>query len=531
MTAIRIPRRLLPLPAAAILALAGGAAASAQVTTDWAVPNGASTIAVDAANSVYTAYGTYALGAEITLTKHDVNGNLLWNASYDQTDPTKWENAPFVAVDHAGDVVVSATLMSGYSNPVNAASIVMKFDRDGNFLWRQVYENPFDGSYTRKCLVDASDHIYVLGMGSGPTGFVTRIKKFDPAGNAVWTWYDGVGIGAPLNFKWSPDGYLLITGRGIYGSVNGYAKVDTSGNAIWSRSAYSLAIGDLAGDSLGNTYLLRDNYSYSAQNVIEKIDPVGATLWQATYDLAAQRIEIGPDDLPIACGYPNQGSFGAAFMKVDANGTELWKNRDADGALSLLLHAQLMIDARGAAYLAAGTLFDMAICKVQSDGTSAWTQLTPGGYAFAMALGASDASVFVVGGQTARLIDETGSPWTDLGRGLAGTAGIPLIRGSGELVAGAPVTLDLTDAAPLAPTLLVLGNDRIDLPLFGGTLVPSIDLVDTSWFTDANGEWQLQDTWPSGVPSGDDFFVQVWVADRGAPRKLAGSNALRLWVP
>ncbi|MBK6879156.1 MAG: hypothetical protein IPG99_22645 [Ignavibacteria bacterium] len=97
---------------------------------------------------------------------------------YDQTDNTKWEKAVWVETDNLGNAIVAGNLMSGYSSPVNAASILMKFDPNGNLLWRNVYENSFDGSYTKKCIVDASNNIYVLGMGnSAQYGYVTKVKN------------------------------------------------------------------------------------------------------------------------------------------------------------------------------------------------------------------------------------------------------------------------------------------------------------------------------------------------------------------
>jgi len=75
--------------------------------------------------------------------------------------------------------------MSGYSNPVEAASIVMKFRPDGVLVWRRVYEGGFDGSSVRKCLVDRYDDVYVLGMGSGPSGRVTKVKKFASDGTVL----------------------------------------------------------------------------------------------------------------------------------------------------------------------------------------------------------------------------------------------------------------------------------------------------------------------------------------------------------
>ncbi|MBK6912328.1 MAG: hypothetical protein IPH11_01080 [Ignavibacteriales bacterium] len=228
-----------------------------QVSIDWVQFTRGVSIATDNTNNVYTVDYDYNPAGDITLTKRDTDGNFLWSAKYDQIDNTKWEKATWVAVDNLGNVYVSGTLMSGYSNPVNAASILMKFDPIGNLLWRNVYENSFDGSYTKKCLIDTDNNIYVLGMGSGPAGYVTKVKKFTPDGLALWTYYDADGIGAPINFKFTLDNSIVISARGIIGSVNGYAKINKDGNKLWSfPGVNSLTIGDLAGDDFGNTYLV-----------------------------------------------------------------------------------------------------------------------------------------------------------------------------------------------------------------------------------------------------------------------------------
>lgn len=391
-------------PALALLLALPGLPANAAV--DWSVASRGNAVAVDATDNVYTVDYQYALGAEMTLSKRDASGNLLWTASYDQTDATKWEQASWVATDSAGNAVVCGTLMSGYSNPVNAASILMKFSPAGTLLWRQVFESGFDGSSVKKCLVDNTDNIYVYGLAVGPSGLVSAVKKFAPDGSRVWSWFDGQGIGAPLNIKFTPEGNLLLSARGITGSLNGYAKVDTQGNLLWSRAGInSLTAGDAAGDLNGDTYLVNGVYSTGSGTVVGKLDVAGATLWERTQAMTGYRVEVGRDNRPVVSGFPGGGGAGAAFMKLDEAGNLLWSNQDADGPLSLLLHAQMLMDDQDAAYLAAGTLFEMAVCKVNADGSSAWTQTTSGSYANAMALGHFDHHVFVVGGYTARLSD------------------------------------------------------------------------------------------------------------------------------
>lgn len=377
----------------------------AQVGIVWVEPTRGVGIALDARDNVYTVDYEQALGREMTLTKRDQNGALLWVASYDQTDQTKWERASWVATDSVGNAVVCGTLMSGYSNPVEAASIVMKFDPNGAVLWRRVYESDFDGSSVRKCLVDANDNVYVLGLGSGPAGRVTKVKKFTPDGTALWSYFDAAGIGAPLNFKLAPDNALVISGKSITGSFMGYAKIDLNGNPLWSYPAVaSLTAGDSAGDALGNSYLVHGEYVASNPGtVIKKLDPTGALLWERVYAMAGFRVEVGNDNQAVISGFPNAGTPGVAFIKVNQDGGLLWANLDADGPLALLAHAHMRLDQHNNAYVAAGTMSEMGVCKVNSDGTSGWTQTIAFGYAQALALGNTDDSVYVVGGTTARL--------------------------------------------------------------------------------------------------------------------------------
>ncbi|MBK7683155.1 MAG: hypothetical protein IPJ26_12160 [Bacteroidetes bacterium] len=54
--------------------------------------------------------------------------------------------------------------------------VLLKFNGTGTLLWRVVYENNFDGSSTRKCLIDANNNIYVFRIGTGSNGQVTKWK-------------------------------------------------------------------------------------------------------------------------------------------------------------------------------------------------------------------------------------------------------------------------------------------------------------------------------------------------------------------
>jgi len=390
----------------------------AQVQIAWFNYPGGVSVTTDASSNVYTANWDYNAGGDITLTKRDAAGNILWEVPYNNTDATRHEVATWVETDGMGNILVSGTIRSGYSNPVNAASLLMKFSPSGTLLWRVVYESSFDGSSTKKCLVDANNNIYVLGIGTGLNGQVAKVKKFNSSGASVWNYFDA-GIGWPVTFKFTPDNNIVIVHRGITGSINGYSKIDLNGNNIWSKGGYqSLAIGDAAGDTFGNTYITNGSNTGS---ILTKLSPTGAVIWSQTNTINGNKVEVGTDNNPVIGGYPSSG-YGVVILKYDSNGNLLWQNLDADGSnLALLALAPMRLDGLNAAYIAGSTMSQMGVCKVNSDGTSAWAATTSSGYPVWLDFG-TDNSVFVVGGTTARFIQTSSVPSPAAPTNLSATA-------------------------------------------------------------------------------------------------------------
>ena len=116
-------------------------------------------------------------------------------------------------------------------------------------------------------------------------------------------------------------------------------------------------------------------------------------------------------------------------------------------------------------------------------------------------------------------------------QGAPGATGLPVLTGEGLLTAGSPVTFRLSRTAASAPVGLIAGLSRVDVPFYGGTLVPAPTLVLTGLSTDASGKLVIASTWPAGVPSGTKLYVQEWIADPAAPFGVAGSNALECVAP
>jgi uncharacterized repeat protein (TIGR01451 family) len=395
---------------AAVLALAASASPAQQ--TAWINEPGGVAVARDAADNVFTARWDYNPAGDIYVAKRNAAGTLQWEVRYDNLDSTRHEVATWVAADGAGNVLVSGTIRSGFSSPVNAASLLMKFGPDGQLLWRRVYSTDFDGSSTRRVVMDPQDRAHVVGLGLCPAGMMSTVRQFNADGSAGWTWCDSAGIGAANMLKRTPDGQFVIAARGIFGSVQGFARIDAAGQTVWSLAGIaSLTVGDIAGDAQGNSYVVFADASGTGTR-LRKLGPAGALVWERTHTMSAFRVEVGADGAPVLSGFPGTGAGGAAFAKFSAAGDLLWSVADASG-VGLLLHSAMLVDAAGAAYVSGSTLSQMGVAKVNADGSAAWSQLLPGGSSTGLALG-SAGQVIVTGGLYTARIDQAPTPIVDL---------------------------------------------------------------------------------------------------------------------
>ncbi len=125
------------------------------------------------------------------------------------------------------------------------------------------------------------------------------------------------------------------------------------------------------------------------------------------------------------------------------------------------------------------------------------------------------------------------TPWSNLGFGLAGIAGVPTLTGTGSLVAQCPLTLDLANARPAALAALFLSITSTPVPFKGGMLAafPPLSGFPLLLSTGA-GTLSLPATMPSGTSGlGLELFLQYAIADAAAVKGVALSNALKGDVP
>jgi hypothetical protein len=117
--------------------------------------------------------------------------------------------------------------------------------------------------------------------------------------------------------------------------------------------------------------------------------------------------------------------------------------------------------------------------------------------------------------------------WEDHGHALAGSAGLPRLRGEGSLAAGSAGALRLISAKPSAPAWLLVGTSEVLLPFKGGVLVPDAQLLAQLFVTTVGGTLDLPwSSWPAGVPGCTTLLFQAWIVDAAGPKGAAASNGV-----
>lgn len=115
--------------------------------------------------------------------------------------------------------------------------------------------------------------------------------------------------------------------------------------------------------------------------------------------------------------------------------------------------------------------------------------------------------------------------WSSMGSALAGTSGLPALTATGGF---APLATTQFQAANFLPSTFgahVLGLNNLSLPLFGGLLVPSLDVI-KPFLVSPSGTAPLTMNWPISLPLGLTAYVQSWAIDAGAVAGFSATNAL-----
>jgi hypothetical protein len=119
-------------------------------------------------------------------------------------------------------------------------------------------------------------------------------------------------------------------------------------------------------------------------------------------------------------------------------------------------------------------------------------------------------------------------PWTNLGFGLPGSAGVPQLAGMGTGEPSTPIGLRVSGGPAYGTAMIVLGLEVAAVPFHGGLIVPRPDLILTGLPLGTDGQLMLSTMLPTHLPPDLVMYMQVWMPDTTAPSGWSATNALRL---
>jgi len=113
-----------------------------------------------------------------------------------------------------------------------------------------------------------------------------------------------------------------------------------------------------------------------------------------------------------------------------------------------------------------------------------------------------------------------------LDNGIAGACGVPLLTGEGLMTAGTNVNMHICHLPASRVVGLIASLSRVDIHMFGGTLVPSFDVL-FAGVADSSGDLSFTVlNMPVAIAPGTTLFTQAFTFDPVAVLGIAATNAV-----
>lgn len=346
------------------------------VTTLASSAAGKNALTVDVAGNVYvTGHSGLATSGDFITAKINSSGIVQWRAILDGTG--RDDLAYAVAVDGNGNVYAAGDSFAGsYSD-----FMTVKYDASGGELWRAPPpgHTPNTFNSARALAVDPAGDVIVTGYASASTGFLTI--KYSANNFEQWRSFANSAANSsdmPVAMAVDAAGNVVVTGRSFDGVNEGYFTVKYNGanvneqwravlpgNSTEPRQPYAVAI-----DATGNVFVAGDTLVKYNANLIEQ--------WHTPYTFRAHAMAWAPGGAIVV------GGAGGRIAKYDGSGNEVWPQPYAisDPINGGDIIHMLAVDPDGGIYATARNTdpgADYVTIKLGPDGNERWRVTTPTG--------------------------------------------------------------------------------------------------------------------------------------------------------
>jgi hypothetical protein len=278
--------------------------------------------------------------AEITLTKLDMNGNILWQHSYNDSAQSLSSGK---MIYHNNTFYIAGQTM--YPNG-NLDALVLNIDTIGNLIWQKQYGG-VSTNESFACI--EADSVFgfmctgfaTAGAGSGNDIYIARL---DANGNKIWdATYGSLLNDVSMAIKRTHDGNFILSGDKLTPASSNYnayvLKIDTAGNFIWDAdivNAFNSGCRNIMVNHNGDNILVGESATPTSSYfdvMISKITETGSVAWTKTIqgtdfgDAGFSVTEPFPDHYLITgYGYnTSDSSTDVVLLHVDSDGNEISK--------------------------------------------------------------------------------------------------------------------------------------------------------------------------------------------------------------
>lgn len=392
----------------------------AQYSTDWIRPaDSYQKIGVMIArdnqdNVIATGYWT---SNNAYTRKYNKFGVLQWEAVSASGIASTYEKPGWVTTDNNNNVFVAGYQYAGTTPGTAIAVIVLKYNADGDLLWKKVVS---PASYlvgmNLRCETDSNGNLYVGACGLlGLPGFA--LIKFDGNGNTLFTQTSDANAPAYFGSMRLKGNKVVMTASGGNPNIAVVTSWDTTGTLLWSAGLQGRGGSDVEIDDAGNVYLLTGYFNQvtaTSQNDIEvfKFTSSGTQIWKKDFDFGggtdfSTRFTYVAGKLSIIG--QSQSLDAWITFQIDTDGNMLWNtayngapgNEEAPYFIAAKANGEVFVTGKGGPNVDPNNVpsLRMITLKYSNTGVQKWVDSTNfySGWGYACTL-ASDSSLYVLSG-------------------------------------------------------------------------------------------------------------------------------------
>ena len=338
-----------------------------------------------------------ATGRDYLLLKYDLNGNVLWQKSFDYAGLN--DRAMAITVDGSGNSFITGEATS----LTNGTDIItQKYDANGNILWSKVYNGTANGADMGLGIVLGNGgDVFVCGYSSNiGTGKDFTVIKYNSSGTQQFVYTkngtsNGDDVANAITFfgnKLYVTGAIDNSGAGtdIYvtsinansafvnwsKTQNGTANNADAGNDIKVQGNDILVCGGITNTGTGQDYFF-GKYNASNGNTVftKNYDAFG------TNDFATALVLDASNTYAIVGLAQNGANYDYHTVKYTNSGILSWVNKYKTNTAFLNVWPKIAVDALNDFYVSGATMnasLDAALYQITPGGNQSWADYHDG---------------------------------------------------------------------------------------------------------------------------------------------------------